>query len=67
MTSVLGFPLDRAIALLEREGIVVSMEESRSKKGVERGVDARVIRQDMPDESHVRLIYAIFRTQPDEG
>ena len=66
MTSVLGFPLDQAIVLLEREGVAVSVEESRSKKGVERGVDARVIRQDIADESHVRLIYAIFRTQPDE-
>ena len=66
MTSVLGFPLDQAIVLLEREGVTVSVEESRSKKGVERGVDARVIRQDVADESHVRLIYAIFRTEPDE-
>ena len=66
MTSVLGFPLDQAIALLVREGVTVSVEESRSKKGVERGVDARVIRQDVADESHVRLIYAIFRTEPDE-
>jgi hypothetical protein len=66
LTSVLGFPLDQAIALLEREGVAVNVEESRSKKGVERGVDARVIRQDPLDESHVRLIYAIFRTEPDE-
>ena len=67
MTSVLGFPLDQAIALLEREGVTVSVEESRSKKGVERGVDARVIRQDIVNESQVRLIYAIFRTEPDEN
>ena len=67
MTSVLGFPLDQAIALLEREGVTISVEESRSKKGVERGVDARVIRQDIVNESQVRLIYAIFRTEPDEN
>ena len=67
MTSVLGFPLDQAIALLEREGVVVNVEESRSKKGVERGVDARVIRQDIVSESQVRLIYAIFRTEPGEN
>lgn len=66
MTSVLGFLLEQAVALLEREGVAVSVEESRSKKGVERGVDARVIRQDIIDESQVRLVYAIFRTEPDE-
>ena len=65
MTSVLGLPLDQAKALLEQEGITVLAEETRSKKGVENGVDARVIRQDNLDETHVRLLYAIFRTEPE--
>ncbi len=64
MTGVLGLPLDHAMDLLEREGITVIAEETRSKKGVENGVDARVIRQDILDGSHVRLIYAIFRSEP---
>ena len=65
MTSVLGLPLDQAKALLEQEGVTVLAEETRSKKGVENGVDARVIRQDILDETHVRLLYAIFRTEPE--
>ena len=65
MTSVLGLPLDQAKALLEQEGVTVLAEETRSKKGVENGVDARVIRQDNLDETHVRLLYAIFRTEPE--
>ena len=65
MTTVLGLPLEQARALLEREGVVVAVVEARSKKGVENAVDARVIRQDVLDEAHVRLVYAVFRTEPD--
>ncbi|MEA4870707.1 hypothetical protein SDC9_123763 [bioreactor metagenome] len=65
MISVLGYPLHQAKALLEQKGVVVSAEEVRSKKGVECGIDARVIRQDILDESRVHLLYAIFRTEPD--
>ena len=64
MTSVLGLPLDQAIKLLEQESVTVVTEETRSKKGVENGIDARVIRQDILDEKHVHLLYAIFRTEP---
>lgn len=64
MTNVLGLPLDHAKTLLEQEGITVITEETRSKKGVENGVDARIIRQDVLDETHVHLLYAIFRTEP---
>ncbi len=64
MTNVLGLPLDRAKELLEREGVTVTAEETRSKKGVEDGSDARVIRQDIQDGQNVTLLYAVFRTEP---
>ncbi|NLI53077.1 MAG: hypothetical protein GX417_01995 [Clostridiales bacterium] len=67
MTGVLGLPLERARELLEREGVSVSVLETRSKKGVEGGTDARVIRQDMQDERHAVLVYAVFRTEPNEA
>lgn len=64
MTNVLGLPLDRAKELLEREGVTVTAEETHSKKGVEDGSDARVIRQDIQDGQNVTLLYAVFRTEP---
>ena len=48
MISTVGLPLDRAKKLLAEDGVTVSVEETRSKKGVEGGTDARVIRQTMP-------------------
>ncbi len=67
MISTVGLPLDRAKKLLAEDGVTVSVEETRSKKGVEGGTDARVIRQTMPDEKHAILLYAVFRTEPAEG
>lgn len=67
MTSVIGLPLSRARELLAQEGIEATFEEARSKKGVEGGTDARVIRQIMLDAGHAALVYAIFRTEPIEA
>ena len=66
MISVLGLPLDRAKQLLEGSGWTVTLEEARSKKGVAGGTDARVIRQTKTGESTAALVYAVFRTEPQE-
>ena len=66
MISVLGLPLDRAKQLLEGSGWTVTLEEARSKKGVPGGTDARVIRQTQTVESTAALVYAVFRTEPQE-
>lgn len=67
MTNVLGLPLLRAKELLAREGVTVTAQEARSRKGVQDGTDLRVIRQDILDETHTELIYAVFRTEPNEA
>jgi hypothetical protein len=64
LISVLGLPLDHAKELLAAQGITVSAEEARSKKGVHDGTEARVIRQTMTDETHATLVYSVFRTEP---
>jgi hypothetical protein len=66
LTSVLGYPLDRAIAVLQSEGYCVVTEEARSKKGVLDGTEQRVIRQSEPIENNVYLVYALFKTEPNE-
>jgi len=66
LTCVIGLPLERAKELLVSEGFVVSVEEARSKKGVPDATEARVIRQTCSDDSHVTLVYSVFRTDPAE-
>lgn len=66
MTSVLGYPLDRAIEALQSEGFRVETEEARSKKGVLDGTELRVIRQSEPVGNLVNLVYALFKTEPNE-
>ena len=67
MTNVLGRPLEQAMAIFAREGVQVSAIEARSKKGVTDGTSAHVIRQTMVDDTHVSLLYAVFRTEPNEA
>ena len=67
MTSVLGLPLEQAMVILTREGVIVSAVEARSKKGVADGTSARVIRQKIVDDTHASLLYAVFRTEPNEA
>lgn len=62
--NVIGLPLDRAQELLSDAGIAYFAEETRCKKGVEGGTDARVIRQTLLEDGRVLLLYAIFRTEP---
>lgn len=66
MTSVLGFPLKLAEDILISEGYRVAARESRSKKGVADGTEQRVIRQSAPNGSEVVLVYALFKTEPNE-
>jgi beta-lactam-binding protein with PASTA domain len=66
LTSVLGYPLDRAIEALQSEGFRVETEEARSKKGVLDGTEQRVIRQSEPVGNLVNLVYALFKTEPNE-
>lgn len=67
MTNVLGFPLEQAIAILEREGYAVETVETRSRKGVE-GDSRRVVRclplheRSVPT---VQLVFCEFKTNVD--
>ena len=67
MISVVGLPPERAEALLSAEGISVSFEEARSKRGVQGGTEARVIRQQMTDDTHATLVFSVFLTEPDDA
>ena len=67
MTSVLGLPLERAKEVLSKEGVSVTCREVRSKKGVPDGTQPRVIRQTILDVNHASLLYAVFRTKPNEA
>ena len=67
MTSVLGLPVEQAREILAREGVQVFAVEARSKKGVADGTSVRVIRQTVVDNTHVSLLYAVFRTEPNEA
>ncbi|MDD4311420.1 MAG: hypothetical protein PHW41_02925 [Eubacteriales bacterium] len=62
--NLIGLPLDRATELLSNAGIVFSAEETRSKKGVEGGMDARIVRQRTNTDGSLSLLYALFRTEP---
>ena len=62
--NVIGLPLDRAKELLTDAGIAFLAEETRCKKGVEGGMDARIIRQTLLEDGRVSLLYAVFRTEP---
>ena len=53
--------------LLAQEGTTVICKEARSKKGVANGTQKRVIRQTILDASHASLLYAVFRTEPNEA
>lgn len=65
MISVLGLPLSRAKELLAAEGVEVTIEETRSKKGVYNGTESRIIRQTQTNETHATLVYSVFRTDPE--
>lgn len=60
MRSVLGLPLEEAVALLTLDGYRVETVETRSKKGTG-GTDNRVVRQQERDGT-VQLLYAAFIT-----
>ena len=64
MTSVLGLSTERAIELLADESLTVTLEETRSKKGVEGATQRRIIRQSEPKDGNVLLVYAAFQTEP---
>ncbi len=66
MTSVLGFPLKLAEDILISEGYRVAASETRSKKGVADGTEQRVIRQSTLKGNEVVLVYALFKTEPNE-
>ena len=66
MTNVLGYPLEAAVALLEREGFMVEAVETRSKTGAPDGTSARVVRQISAGERDVRLLFSVFKTEPSE-
>ena len=62
--NILGYPLDRAAAILERAGYRVETVEARSRKGVE-GDSKRVVRcLPLPGRSipTVQLVFCEFKT-----
>ena len=64
MISVLGLLPERATELLADEGFCVTLEEARSKKGIEGATQLRIIRQSEAKDGNVRLVYAAFQTEP---
>ncbi|MEA4913404.1 MAG: hypothetical protein VB061_02425 [Christensenella sp.] len=66
MINVIGLPLNRAKELLSETGIAFSAEETRCKKGVDGGFDARIVRQKTLADGSISLLYALFRTEPME-
>jgi hypothetical protein len=64
LISVLGLSPERATELLTSDGFSVTIEETRSKKGLEGATQARVIRQRQTEDGHVALVYSVFRTEP---
>lgn len=63
MTNVLGMELSAAEQTLAAEGYNVTVEEIRSKKGVEGGSDKRVIRvRRAGTDNTVCLAYSVFNT-----
>ena len=62
--NVIGLPLDRAKELLTTAGVEFVVDETRCKKGVEGGTDARIIRQTLLEDGRTYLLYAVFRTEP---
>lgn len=66
MTNVLGFRLDAAVEALRRDGLKVELRQVRSRKGVPDGDDSRIVKQTVIDPEHVELLYAVFRTKPEE-
>ena len=65
MTTVLGYPLSRAIAVLEAEKLTVQLRELTCRKGAA-GSDARIVRQQLLDDQYVLLTYALFETKGTE-
>ena len=51
--NVIGLPLDRAKELMTEAGIAFCVDETRCKKGVEGGNDARVIRQTLLEDGRI--------------
>jgi hypothetical protein len=49
------------------EDVQVETQEVRSRKGVPDGDDRRVIQQIPIDRNHVRLLFAVFKTEPNEA
>ena len=67
LMNILGYPLDRAAAILERAGYRVETVEARSRKGVE-GDSKRVVRcLPLPGRSipTVQLVFCEFKTNVD--
>ena len=58
MTSVLGYHLDEAIAILKGEGYAVTTVEVSAKKRIDDGTP-RVIKQTL-DGNTVELSYSLF-------
>ena len=61
---MLGLSTERATELLADEGLTVTLEEARSKKGVAGATQRRVIRQSEAKDGTVLLVYADFQTEP---
>lgn len=62
MICVLGYPLSRAMSLLEADGLTIQLQEVSCKKGSQ-GDSDRVVRQQALENGRVLLTWARFQTE----
>lgn len=65
MKSVLGWELNKALAYLSEQGIQPLMQETRSRRGVDRG-EERVVRLMQDETGQYVLTWTRFQTELEE-
>lgn len=65
MKSVLGWELNKALAYLSEQGIQPLVQETRSRRGVDRG-EERVVRLMQDETGQYVLTWTRFQTEPEE-
>lgn len=66
MKSVLGWELNKALAYLSEQGIQPLVQETRSRRGVDRGVE-RVVRLMQDETGQYVLTWTRFQTELEEA
>lgn len=65
MKSVLGWELNKALAYLSEQGIQPLVQETRSRRGVDRG-EERVVRLMQDETGQYMLTWTRFQTELEE-